>query len=66
MKTILSFKDTHLGNIYVVIPKIREVSKGLGSVTITFDNGDKRNIENKKPDDLMKEIVDLIEEYYSR
>ncbi|MCL2063322.1 MAG: hypothetical protein FWG98_02985 [Candidatus Cloacimonetes bacterium] len=64
MNSTLSFKDQHLGNVYVVIPKIREVSKGLGSVTITFDNGDKRNIEHKKPDEMMLEIVNKIDEYY--
>ena len=61
---ILNYKDNVLGNLYIVIPKIREVSKGLGSVNITFDNGDKRNIESKKPDELMKDIVEKIEEYY--
>ena len=64
MKSVLSFKDAHLGNIYLVIPKIREISKGLGSVTVTFDNGDKRNIESKNSEELMKEIVGLVEKYY--
>ena len=64
MKSIIMYKDAILGNIYIVIPKIREVAKGLGSVAITFDNGDKRNIECKNPDEFMKEIVDLIEKYY--
>ena len=66
MKSILNYTDAHLGNIYIVIPKIREVSKGLGSVTIVFDNGDKRNIEHKKPDEFMKEIVLMIEDYYNK
>jgi len=65
MKSIICHTDAHLGNVYFVIPKIREVSKGLGSVTIIFDNGDKRNIESKNPDELMKEIAGLIEEYYT-
>jgi len=64
MKCIYSYKDAHLGNIHIVIPKIREVSKGLGSVIITYDNGDKRNFESKKPDDMINEIVENIEEYY--
>ena len=64
MKSVLSFKDAHLGSIYMVISKIREVSKGLGSVTITFDNGDKRNIETKNADELMKEIVEKIDKFY--
>ena len=66
MKSILNFKDPHLGSIYIVIAKIREVSKGLGSVTITFDNGDKRNIESGKSEELMSEIAAQIEEFYSK
>jgi len=64
MKSIFTYKDPHLGNIHIVLPKVREVSKGLGSVVITFDNGDKRNIESKKPDELIAEIVQLIENYH--
>ncbi len=65
MKTIFTFKDEHLGSYYVVIPKIREISKGLGSVVITYDNGDKRNIESNETEKLMLELVKAIEEYYS-
>jgi len=64
MKSIFTYKDPHLGNIHIVLPKVREVSKGLGSVVITFDNGDKRNIESKRPDELINEIVQLIENYH--
>ena len=64
MKSVLNFKDPHLGNLYIVIPKIREVSKGLGSVTITYDNGDKKNIESNKAEELMTEIVNLIELFH--
>jgi len=66
MKSILTYKDAHLGNISIVIPKIREIAKGLGSVTITFDNGDKRNIESNKPDELLIEISNQIQEYYEK
>ena len=66
MEPILTYKDKLLGNVYIVIPKIREIAKGLGSITITFDNGDKRNIETDNPDELMKEIANQIENYYKR
>ena len=65
MKSVYNYKDPHLGNIYLVIPKIREVSKGLGGIMVVFDNGDKKNIESKKPDELMKSIVDMIEAYHT-
>ena len=65
MKSIITLKDNHLGNIFLVVPKIREVSKGLGSVTIVFDNGDKRNIEHNNPDEFMKEIVEKIDGFYT-
>ena len=64
MESILTYQDKLLGNVYIVIPKIREIAKGLGSVTITFDNGDKRNIDSDNPDELMKEIAEKIEKYY--
>jgi hypothetical protein len=64
MKSIYTFRDPHLGSVNIVIPKIREVSKGLGSVVVTYDNGDKRNLESKQPDDLIAELVKLIEECY--
>ena len=38
MKAIYTYDDEHLGKSYIVIPKIREISKVLGSVVITFDN----------------------------
>ena len=66
MKAIFSFKDPHLGSVHIVLPKVREVSKGLGSVVITFDNGEKRNIEHKQPEELIKEIVTAIDAFYAR
>ena len=65
MSVVLNIKDSPFGNSYIVIPKIREVSKGMGSVVITFDNGDKKNIECKNPDDMLKEIVEKLNNYYS-
>ena len=66
MKSILTYKDPHLGTGYIVIPKIREISKGLGSVVVIFDNGDKRNIDSPNPGELLQEIRDAIEVYYSK
>ena len=66
MKPLFSFKDNHLGDIYIVIPKIREVSRGLGSVIVTFDNGEQRNIETKNQTELMDEIVQAINHYYEK
>jgi hypothetical protein len=66
LKALYTHKDTHLGNVYIVIPKIREVSKGLGAITVTYDNGEKRNLETKNSEETMKTIVDMIEEYYTK
>jgi hypothetical protein len=65
MSALINIKDSPFGNSYIVIPKIREVSKGLGSVVITLDNGDKKNIECKHPDELLKQITDEINNYYT-
>ena len=64
LKSIYTYKEAHLGSVFIVIPKIREVAKGLGAVVITFDNGDKRNIETKNADETIRQITDMIEEYY--
>lgn len=66
MKNIISFKDPHLGNVFIVLAKIREVCKGLGSVVLTYDNGDKRTIDSKNQDELMNQIVEALEEYYKK
>ena len=65
MKSILSYKDEHLGNVYIVIPKIREISKGLSSIVLSYDNGDKRTIMSDRPDDLMKQIAEMINTFYT-
>ncbi|HPY96116.1 MAG TPA: hypothetical protein PL063_02760 [Candidatus Cloacimonadota bacterium] len=65
MKPIITFKDNHLGEIHIVIPKIREVTRGLGSVVITYDNGDKRNIDTKNQTELLNEITNAISDYYN-
>ena len=44
MKAIFTYDDEQLGKSYIVIPKIREISRVLGNVVITFDNGDKRTL----------------------
>ena len=64
-KTIFSYKDEHVGYIHIVIPKIREVSKGLGCVVVTYDNGDKRNINTTDADNLMSRIVTQIDDFYN-
>jgi len=66
MKSIYTYKDPHLGNIHIVIPKIREVAKGLGNVIVTYDNGDKKTFESKKADDTITEITNLIEAYWCK
>jgi hypothetical protein len=65
MKNVFTFKDEHLGEIHIVIPKIREICRGLGSVVVTYDNGDKRNIETKNQTGLMEQLVTAIESYYN-
>ena len=64
MKSILEISD-HSGKMYVVIPKIREVLKGLGNVVIKFDNGDSRSVETMDSDKTMMEICEAIEKYYN-
>jgi len=65
MKAIYTYNDEHLGKSYIVIPKIREISKVLGSVVITFDNGDKRTLAVDDPNAAIQQMLEAIENFYS-
>ncbi|HQF82516.1 MAG TPA: hypothetical protein PK707_06645 [Candidatus Syntrophosphaera thermopropionivorans] len=65
MKAIYTYDDEHMGKSYIVIPKIREISKVLGSVVITFDNGDKRTLAVDDPDAAIQQMLEAIENFYS-
>ncbi|MCB5259822.1 MAG: hypothetical protein PHN71_06570 [Candidatus Cloacimonetes bacterium] len=57
---IFEYKDEHLGKSYIVISKIREVTKALGEIVITFDNGDKRVISVENPDETLNLFIDAL------
>jgi len=57
---IFEYKDEHLGKSYIVISKIREVTKALGEIVITFDNGDKRVISVENPDETLNLLIDAL------
>lgn len=42
MKTIFEYSDEDLGKSYLVVDHIREISKTLGDIVITFTNGDRK------------------------
>lgn len=63
MKAIYTYNDEHLGKSYIVIPKIREISKVLGSVVITFDNGDKRTLAVDDPNAAIQQMLEAIENF---
>lgn len=66
MNAVFSFKDNDLGTIHLILPKIREITKTFGSVVVTFDNGDKRNIESSNPDETIHVLIDAINDYYKK
>ncbi|MCK9556961.1 MAG: hypothetical protein PHQ78_03505 [Candidatus Cloacimonetes bacterium] len=57
---IFEYKDEHLGRNYIVISKIREVTKALGEIVITFDNGDKRVLSVENPDATLTKLLDAL------
>ncbi len=65
MKAIFTYDDEHLGKTYIVIPKIREISKALGNVVVTFDNGDKRTLSVDDTTAATQMMLDAIEAFYS-
>lgn len=64
MKSIFEYNDEHLGRCFIVVPKIREVSKALGNLVITFDNGDKRSIMVDDTNQAIQDILDAINKFY--
>ena len=64
MKAIFTYHDEHLGKSYIVIPKIRELSKALGNVVVTFDNGDKRTLAVDDTESAVQHMLEAIEAFY--
>lgn len=65
MKAIFTYDDEQLGKGYLVIPKIREISRVLGNVVVTFDNGDKRTLAVDDTQAAVQQMLDAIEKFYS-
>ncbi|HPB43051.1 MAG TPA: hypothetical protein PLI58_06700 [Candidatus Syntrophosphaera sp.] len=65
MKAIFTYDDEQLGKSYIVIPKIREISRVLGNVVITFDNGDKRTLAVDDTQTAIQQMLEAIEKFYS-
>ena len=64
-KAILKLTDSQVGDISIVVPKIRDYHKSFSSVVITYDNGNTRNIEGQNLNELMETIDNAIEEFYT-
>jgi hypothetical protein len=65
MSVIFTYQESHTGKIHVVIPKIREITKAMGNVIITFDNGDRKTLDVPEADELIDHLLMVIEEYYA-
>ncbi len=65
MKAIFTYDDEQLGKGYLVIPKIREISRVLGNVVVTFDNGDKRTLAVDDTQAAVQQMLNAIEKFYS-
>lgn len=65
MKAIFTYNDEQLGKSYIVIPKIREISRVLGNVVLTFDNGDKRTLAVDDTQAAIRQMLEAIEKFYS-
>ncbi|NLW19182.1 MAG: hypothetical protein GXY81_05780 [Candidatus Cloacimonetes bacterium] len=65
MKAVFTYDDEQLGKSYIVIPKIREISKVLGNVVVTFDNGDKRTLDVDDAQTVIQQMLDVIENFYA-
>jgi hypothetical protein len=65
MRAIYTFEDEHTGKDYVLIPKIREVQTALGSIVVTFDNGDRKSFSVPNLKQTLDHFLLIIEAYYA-
>jgi len=65
MSAVLRVKDVQVGNLVIVISKIREVYFAMGNAVIVYDNGDKRTIDSTDGRKTIKDITDEIEKYHA-
>jgi hypothetical protein len=66
MSVIFTYQESHTGKIHIVIPKIREITKAMGSVIITFDNGDRKTLDVTDADLVIDHMLQELEDYYSK
>jgi len=64
MKAIYTFVDNNGAKVYVVISKIRKVALSLGSIILEFDNGDTETYDVENGNEILKEILNSLEEFY--
>ena len=60
MQKIFECTDEHVGKSYIVISKIREVSKTFSEIVVTFDNGDKRVLSVENPDETLQALLNAL------
>jgi hypothetical protein len=65
MRAIFTFEDEHTGKDYILIPKIREVQTALGSIVVTFDNGDRKSFSVPNLKQTLDHFLLIIEAYYA-
>lgn len=64
MKAIYTFVDNNGAKSHIVISKIRQVSYTLGSIILQFDNGDTETYDVENGNEVLKEILNSIEELH--
>ncbi len=64
-RAILKLKDSQVGTITIVIPKIRDYHKSFSSVVLTYDNGNTRNLEGQDLNKIVKDLDEAINSFYS-
>ncbi|MCB5234666.1 MAG: hypothetical protein LHW60_05435 [Candidatus Cloacimonetes bacterium] len=60
MKTIFEYSDEDLGKSYIVVDHIREISKTLGDIVITFTNGDRKVLNVLDANAILEQLLEEI------
>lgn len=64
MKAIYTFVDNNGAKSHIVISKIRKISHTLGSIVMQYDNGDTDTYDVDNGTEVLKEILNSLEEFY--
>ncbi|HHV36623.1 MAG TPA: hypothetical protein GXX77_02170 [Candidatus Cloacimonetes bacterium] len=60
MNKVFEYSDQDLGKSYLVVSHVREISKTLGDLVITFTNGDRKVLNVADANATLEQLLEAI------